>query len=130
MTRFQDPRHPRLAGLPIEAESLENSLAVESLDHADFRGPTPEIRLRSARYRLLREVGRGVSSRVYQALDRKLGRIVAFKRLDRSSSSGLRLLMREVLGAGRLSHPNIVTLYSVEEADGTHFCRWRRRHVE
>jgi serine/threonine-protein kinase len=61
---------------------------------------------------------------VYRARDEKLGREVALKVLPAEmagDASRLERFQREARAVAALNHPNIVTLYSVEEADGTHF---------
>lgn len=75
-------------------------------------------------YRILSEIGRGGMGRVYLAEDTRLGRRVALKALPDDVATDpdrLRRLEIEARAAAALNHPNIVTLYSVEEADGMRF---------
>jgi len=79
-------------------------------------------------YELLREIGEGGMATVYEAADPVIGRTVALKVLTLPFylSPGQRpvlveRLMREARAAGRLNHPNIVTIYTVGEHDGQHF---------
>jgi hypothetical protein len=61
---------------------------------------------------------------VYRARDRKLQREIAIKILPSGLASGAEeqeRLRREARTLAALNHPNIVTVYSVEEAAGTHF---------
>ena len=61
---------------------------------------------------------------VYRATDTKLGREVALKVLPQSVAGDperLARFQREARALASLNHPNVVTLYSVEESDGTHF---------
>jgi serine/threonine protein kinase/Flp pilus assembly protein TadD len=61
---------------------------------------------------------------VYRARDPRLGRDIAIKVLpERLASSPERLARfeREAKAVASLNHPNIVTLYSIEEAAGTRF---------
>ncbi len=61
---------------------------------------------------------------VYRATDTKLGREVALKVLPAEMATSPELLerfRREARALAALDHPNIVTVYSVEEAEGVHF---------
>lgn len=73
-------------------------------------------------YRIDAELGRGGMGAVFLAYDTKLHRHVALKVLP-SEHSGDRLqrFEREARAVAALSHPNVVTIYSVEECDGLHF---------
>ncbi len=78
-------------------------------------------------YVVLTQLGGGGMGDVYVAQDTKLNRRVALKlpRQDVSSSADrLAMLHREARAAAALNHPNIVHLYSVEEADGRSSSRW------
>ena len=72
------------------------------------------------RYTLERELGRGGMGTVYLARDIKLDRPVALKILlpEFATQAGLRdRFLRETRTAASFSHPNIVPVYAVEEAD-------------
>jgi hypothetical protein len=70
------------------------------------------------RYELLREVGRGGFGVVWEARDRDLGRIVAFKALAaRGEVAREKRLLAEAEVAARLSHPNIVTVLDVGRSE-------------
>ncbi len=77
------------------------------------------------RYRIEKELGRGAMGVVYLGEDPKIGRTVAIKTLSLTGEfEGEELeqvrgrFLREAETAGRLKHPNIVTIYDVgEEAD-------------
>ena len=61
---------------------------------------------------------------VYRATDTKLGRDVALKVLPAETARDperLARFQREARAVAALNHPHIVTLYSVEEAEGIHF---------
>ncbi|MBK7996098.1 MAG: serine/threonine protein kinase [Blastocatellia bacterium] len=61
---------------------------------------------------------------VYLALDTMLNRTVALKFLPRELETRERVVrrfLREAQATARLSHPNIATLYNVEEHNGRHF---------
>jgi serine/threonine protein kinase len=74
-------------------------------------------------YRILEKLGAGGMGEVYVAEDTKLGRRVALKVLPPEMATDERLMRfeREVKAVAALDHPNIVTIYSVEEAEGIHF---------
>src|SRR6185436_3544534 len=75
-------------------------------------------------YRLLEEIGRGGMGVVYKALDTTLDREVALKVLPLEATSDpdrLERFRREAKAVAALNHPGIVTIYSVEEAEGIHF---------
>jgi serine/threonine-protein kinase len=72
-------------------------------------------------YDIQGEIGRGGSGIVYRAIDRRLKRAVAIKILppDLAFRSDTRdRFMREAETAARLSHPNIVPIFSVDEREG------------
>lgn len=69
---------------------------------------------RLGRYELLEELGRDGDGIVYKARDPLLGRLVAIKTVRRNGSadeSGNPDFERKARLAGRLSHPNIVSVY-------------------
>jgi serine/threonine protein kinase len=79
---------------------------------------------RLSHYEIVGKLGAGGMGEVYLAEDSKLGRKVALKVLpERLAGDPVRLqrLAREARTLGSLDHPHIVTLYSVEEAEGVHF---------
>jgi len=75
------------------------------------------------RYRILGELGHGAMGTVYRAHDPLIERDVAIKTLhpnlpeDQIAEVRQRFL-REAKSAGRLNHPNIVTIFDVGEQDG------------
>jgi serine/threonine protein kinase len=75
-------------------------------------------------YRITAAIGAGGMGEVYRATDSKLGREVALKVLPAEMAGNpdrLARFQREARSVAALNHPNIVTLYSVEEADSVHF---------
>jgi serine/threonine protein kinase/Tol biopolymer transport system component len=77
-----------------------------------------------AHYTILKKLGSGGMGEVYIAEDKKLGRKVALKILppDMAENAERRARFeREAKAVAALDHPNIVTIYSVEEAEGVHF---------
>jgi len=75
-------------------------------------------------YRILRQLGAGGMGEVYEAEDARLGRKVALKLLPEQTARDPRRrerFEREAKAIAALNHPNIVTIYSVEEAEGIVF---------
>jgi predicted Ser/Thr protein kinase len=80
---------------------------------------------RLGRYQLEREIGRGAMGVVYLGRDTAINRMVAIKAIPLASEfSDAELVearsrfFREAETAGRLNHPNIVTIYDVGEERG------------
>ena len=79
--------------------------------------------MKIGRYEILEEIGQGAMGRVYRARDPLIERTVAIKtvpiaQLRLEGADAESRFLREAQSAGRLSHPNIVTIYDVGEADG------------
>ncbi|MFN3545306.1 MAG: protein kinase domain-containing protein [Thiobacillus sp.] len=79
--------------------------------------------MKIGRYEILDEIGQGAMGTVYRARDPLIERTVAIKtvaidQLRREGTDAEARFLREAQSAGRLSHPNIVTIYDVGEADG------------
>src|SRR5271165_4686927 len=75
-------------------------------------------------YEILTPLGVGGMGEVYRATDTKLGRDIALKVLPAEMAHDperLARFRREAKALAQLDHPNIVTIHSVEEADGVHF---------
>ena len=73
------------------------------------------------RYEILGKLGEGAMGVVYRARDNAIGRVVALKMLSAELGAEDELhhrFRREAEAIGRLSHPNIVTVYDLGESEG------------
>ena len=104
-------------GPAVEREAARVLSAVESR----LFGSTVEA-AKVGRFTLLEQIGSGGAGMVWAAYDPRLDRKVALKllrmRTDQSSPAKARLI-REAQVAGRLSHPNIVSVFDVGEYEGS-----------
>ena len=78
----------------------------------------------AGRYKVLDELGRGGMGVVYKAKDMRLDRTVALKFLPpelTGDEEARRRFIQEAKAAAALEHPNICTVYEVDEADGRNF---------
>ena len=73
------------------------------------------------RFELVRELGQGGFGVVYEARDRRLGRLVAFKAVRPgalAAGPGEEWLLHEAEAAAQLNHPHIVQLYDAGSWEG------------
>jgi eukaryotic-like serine/threonine-protein kinase len=91
---------------------------------AGFEAPNLAPGTRLAGYEVGAHIGSGGMGDVYRARDLRLNRAVAIKVLPTSVASDPERrsrFEREAQAVAALNHPNIVTIHSVEEADGRFF---------
>ncbi|HET9786665.1 MAG TPA: protein kinase [Pyrinomonadaceae bacterium] len=82
-------------------------------------------------YRILEKLGAGGQGTVYKATDTKLGRTVVIKVLPTeltAKEANLKRFEREARLASSLDHPNICTIFDLDEAEGLHFIAMQ--HIE
>lgn len=75
-------------------------------------------------YRILEKIGAGGQGTVYKATDTKLGRAVVIKVLPPEltvKEANLKRFEREARLASALDHPNICTIFDLNDIDGVHF---------
>jgi serine/threonine protein kinase len=98
-------------------------------------GPATPVTI--GRYRIEAELGRGAMGTVYRARDPRIDRLVALKvlrpqaQLDPETAEAVKQrFLNEGRAAGRLNHPNIVTVYDADEDAATGLAYIAMEHVE
>jgi len=123
----------RIAQVDVDYEDVAVRL-VSAARPGGFSTDESRSRLRAemprtlGRYRLLEPIGQGTMGRVYLARDATLRRLLAIKLIDMSLAPDESVepepmdtkerFLREAETTGRLSHPDIVTVYDVGESLG------------
>src|SRR5213080_504898 len=82
-------------------------------------------------YKITHKIGAGGQGTVYKATDTKLGRTVVLKVLPAeltAKETNLKRFDREARLASALDHPNICTIFDLDEVEGVHFIAMQ--HVE
>ena len=86
--------------------------------------PDLSVGQRIGHYKIISLLGSGGMGEVYLAQDSKLGRKVALKLLPASFTKDqerVRRFEQEARAASALNHPNILTIFDIEEIEGVHF---------
>jgi serine/threonine protein kinase/Tfp pilus assembly protein PilF len=119
----EDSRFCNNCGAPL-LPSGEGSIS-ETKAHQPPKGQLTAGSTFAGKYRMVEEIGRGGMAVVYKAEDTKLKRLVALKLLspqftrDREAKERF---VREAQAASALDHPNICTVYEIDETkDGQMF---------
>ena len=76
------------------------------------------------RYKIIKKIGTGGMGEVYLGEDSKLNRKIALKTLPAdvgADSERMRRFTREAKSASALNHPNIITIYEINDEDQTPF---------
>jgi eukaryotic-like serine/threonine-protein kinase len=117
---------------------VESLLAQETRGNSFLESPAAEIAARAMAmdpgksfagrqlgvYKIVSLLGAGGMGEVYQAHDTRLGRDVAIKVLPTAfmhDAERLARFQREARMLATLNHPNIATIYGLEQSDGIHF---------
>jgi len=118
------------------AAGSDRSRQLGTYDHADLSkgavvsdtpapGEVPDSLRKISRYEIIRELGRGAMGTVYLGRDPLINREVVIKTLrhqdadDEQAAEAKSRFFREAEALGKLSHPNIVTVFDVGEYEGT-----------
>jgi tRNA A-37 threonylcarbamoyl transferase component Bud32/predicted negative regulator of RcsB-dependent stress response len=117
--RARDFHYPEAA---VKIDALRHAALAERATQATLASPGQPAA--ETRYEILGEIGRGGMGIVMRARDKRLGRVVALKRLPenlRNHPTAVRLFLREARAAAALNHRNIVTLFDAGQEEDQYF---------
>src|ERR1035437_286263 len=113
---LQNPAIEGAAGA-LARRSLDRS--IDPRDTADFMAGRT-----ISHYRIVEKLGGGGMGIVWKARDTRLDRFVALKFLPAAKMSDperKRRFVQEAKAASALNHPNIITIYEIDQAEGADF---------
>jgi len=116
------PGRQPVTGADLARELYRAGRLTKYQCQAVYQGKTRILVL--GNYVVLDRLGRGGMALVFKAQHRRMQRIVALKVLPPEmidSQEAVQRFQQEVKAVARLSHPNIVTAYDADEANGIHF---------
>lgn len=114
--------------ITVKVEDSYETMDIPAIEEEKKQSKTPTPTLSGAaptftefgRYKVVETIGKGAMGMVYKGMDHAIDRPVALKTIrldfavDPSEVEELKVrLVREAKAAGKLSHPNIVTIYDV-----------------
>ncbi len=113
---------PFLSTCPVCQESIDvTALEPFSKIACPHCGQLVRVRRNFDHFRIIKQIGEGGMSRVFEAEDETLGRRVALKILNRQFSQDaarVEQFRREALVTARISHLNVIKLYSTGDDHG------------
>ena len=104
--------------------ATQATMGVTRLDDGLASHDAKEALAEHSRYEIVEPIAQGGMGKVFKATHRMMDRTVALKVIKNElmrNTEVIERFHREVKAAAQLSHPNIVTAYDAEHANGVHF---------